>query len=253
MAADFNLEGRVALVTGSARNLGFEIARGFAEAGAKVYINGTNEGRLQEAAEQLAGLGLTVHPALFDVSDEALASQEMERIFAESGRLDILVNNVGIRMREPLDKIGSSELRRMLDIDLVSAFSLSKLAAPLMERGGYGRIINMGSIGGERGRKGDAAYIIVKGGMHAMTKSLCAELGPMGITVNTILPGGFLTAGNENLRSDAMREMFKARMPLGRAGDPAEIAGAAIFLASPASSYVTGIALPVDGGSLATG
>jgi gluconate 5-dehydrogenase len=253
MTASFSLEGRVALVTGSSRNLGFEIARGFAEAGATVYVNGTNESRLQAAIEQLAGLGLAAHAALFDVSNEVLAAEKLDRIFAENGRLDILVNNVGIRMREPLDKISSTELRHMLDIDLVSAFTLSKLAAPLMEKGGYGRIINMGSIGGERGRKGDAAYIIVKGGMSAMTKSLCAELGPIGITVNTILPGGFLTEGNENLRGDTMRQMFKARLPLGRAGDPPEIAGAAIFLASPASSYVTGISLPVDGGSLATG
>lgn len=253
MTGLFSLKGRVALVTGSARNLGFEIARGFAEAGAKVYVNGTHEGRLEAAIEHLSGLGLTVHPALFDVSDEALAASEIARIFAESGRLDILVNNVGIRMREPLEKIGSAELRRMLDVDLVSAFALSKLAAPLMERGGYGRIINIGSVGSERGRKGDAAYIIVKGGMNAMTKSLCAEFGPMGINVNAILPGGFLTEGNENLRSEAMQQMFRTRMPLGRAGDPPEIAGAAIFLASPASSYVTGISLPVDGGSLATG
>jgi len=253
VAADFSLDGRVALVTGSARNLGYEIARGYAEAGARVYVNGTHEGRLQAAIQRLADEGLTVHPALFDVSDETLAAQTLERIFAESGRLDILVNNVGIRMREPLEKIGSAQLRHMLDVDLVSAFTLSKLAAPLMEKGGYGRIINMGSVGGERGRRGDAAYIIVKGGMHAMTKALCAELGPTGITVNAILPGGFLTAGNENLASEQMRQAMKTRMPLGRSGDPPEIAGAAIFLASPASSYVTGIMLPVDGGALATG
>lgn len=253
MAADFSLDGRVALVTGSARNLGFEIARGFAEAGATVYLNGTHEGRLNAAVESLANEGLTAHPALFDVSDEAQAEAAIERIVAEHGRFDILVNNVGIRMREPIEKIGSAELRHMLDVDLVSAFALSKLAAPRMAKSGYGRIINMGSVGGERGRRGDAAYIVVKGGMHAMTKSLCAEFGPMRITVNAILPGGFLTVGNENLATEAMQQMFRTRMPLGRTGNPPEIAGAAIFLASPASSYVTGILLPVDGGSLATG
>jgi len=253
VTADFRLDGRVALVTGSARNLGYEIARGFAQAGAKVYVNGTHEGRLQAAVERLAAEGLTVHPALFDVSDEAHVATELERIVAESGKLDILVNNVGIRMREPIEKIGGAELRHMLDVDLVSAFVLSRLAAPLMAKGGYGRIINMGSVGGERGRRGDAAYIVVKGGMHAMTKALCAEFGPMGITVNAILPGGFLTAGNENLTTEAMRQAMKSRMPLGRSGDPPEIAGPAIFLASPAASYVTGILLPVDGGALATG
>jgi len=253
VAADFRLDGRVALVTGSARNLGYEIAKGYAQAGATVYVNGTSKDRLEAAVEQLASEGLTVHPALFDITEEVLAASEIERIAAETGRLDILVNNVGVRMREPLDKIGGAELRHMLDVDLVAAFTLSKLVAPHMEKAGYGRIINMGSVGGERGRKGDAAYIIVKGGMHAMTKALCAELGPMGITVNAILPGGFLTIGNENLASEAMQQAIKARMPLGRSGEPHEIAGAAIFLASPAANYITGILLPVDGGALATG
>ena len=253
MAIDFRLDGRVALVTGSARNLGYEIARGFAEAGAIVYINGTDAGRLQAAVERLADDGLNVRPALFDVSDEEAAAAQIERIFADNGRLDILVNNVGIRMREPIGKIGSSDLRRMLDVHVVAAFDLSKRVAPLMSRGGYGRIINLGSVGGERGRRKDAAYIIAKGGLHAMTKALCAEFGPVGITVNAILPGGFLTIGNENLGSDAMREAMKTRMPLGRSGEPPEIAGAAIFLASAAAGYITGILLPVDGGALATG
>ena len=155
-------------------------------------------------------------------------------------------------MREPLASIGSDELRHMLNVDLVSAFSLAKLAAPIMARGGYGRIINISSVAAMRGRRGDAAYIIAKGGMNAMTRSLAAEFGPMGITCNAIMPGGFLTETNENLKSPAMQQMFKERMPLGRAGEPPEIAGPAVFLASPAASYVTGICLPVDGGTLAT-
>jgi gluconate 5-dehydrogenase len=253
MLEEFSLAGRVALVTGSTRGLGFEIARGMAAAGARVYVNGTNAERLKRAVERLAALGVTAHPACFDVSDEPLAASTIERIFAESGRLDILVNNVGIRMREPLEKIGGAELRRMLEVDLVSAFSLAKLAAPLMARGGYGRIINISSVAALRGRQGDAAYIIAKGGMNAMTRSLAAEFGPLGVTCNAIMPGGFLTEANENLRTPAMQQMFRTRMPLGRAGDPPEIAGPAVFLASPAASYVTGICLPVDGGSLAAG
>jgi gluconate 5-dehydrogenase len=140
----------------------------------------------------------------------------------------------------------------MLDVDLIAAFALAKLAAPRMAAGGYGRIINMSSTAAERGRVGDAAYIIVKGGMNAMTKTLAAEFGPMGITCNAIMPGGFLTEANENLRAPAMQQMFKTRMPLGRAGDPPEIAGPAVFLASRAASYVTGALLAVDGGALAT-
>lgn len=253
MLDEFRLDGRVAVVTGSARGLGFEIARGMAAAGARVYINGSNEERLQAAAERLERLGVDVATACFDVTDESLATQFLGRLVAENGRLDILVNNVGVRMREPLEHIGSAELRRMLDVDLVSAFALAKLAAPIMGKGAYGRIINVSSIAALRGRAGDAAYIIVKGAMNAMTRSFAAEFGPLGITCNALMPGGFLTETNENLKSPEMAQMFKTRMPLGRAGNPPEIAGPAVFLASPAASYVTGVCLPVDGGALATG
>ena len=253
MLNQFDLSGRVALITGSARGLGFEIARGMAVAGARVYVNGTSPERLQRAIARLRDYGLPAFPACFDVTDEAAASEAIDRIVAEAGRLDILVNNVGIRMREPLAMIGSEELRQMLNVDLVSAFSLARLVAPIMAAGGYGRIINMSSVAALRGRRGDAAYITAKGGMNAMTRSLAAELGPMGITCNAIMPGGFLTEGNENLKTPAMQQVFKERMPLGRAGEPPEIAGPAIFLASSAASYVTGICLPVDGGALATG
>lgn len=252
MSGDFRLEGRVALVTGSARGLGFEVARGMAAAGAQVFVNGTNEQRLQNAIERLEGLGLRACPACFDVTDETLAVMWIKKIFSETGRFDILVNNVGVRMREPLQNIGSDELRHMLNVDLVSAFSLAKLAAPLMTTGGYGRIINISSVAAERGRAGDAAYIIVKGGMNAMTRSLAAEFGPSGITCNAIMPGGFLTESNENLKTPAMQEMLKTRIPLGRAACPSEIAGPAVFLASSAASYVTGVCLAVDGGVLAT-
>jgi len=253
MLQEFSLEGRIALITGSARGLGFEIARGMAVSGAKVYINGTSEDRLQRAVHRLEAAGASAAPLCFDVTDETMAAAAIERITMETGRLDVLVNNVGVRMREPLDKIGSAELRSMLDVDLVSAFTLAKLAAPHMAKGGYGRIINISSIAAQRGRAGDAAYIIVKGGMNAMTRSLAAEFGPYGITCNAIMPGGFLTETNENLKTPAMQEMFRTRMPLGRAGNPPEIAGPAVFLASPAASYVTGICLAVDGGALATG
>ena len=253
MLQQFALDGRVALVTGSARGLGFEIARGMAEAGARVYVNGTDEGRLRQAVERLAADGVQAYPCRFDVTDEALASASIDRIAAECGRFDILVNNVGIRMREPLEAIGSAQLRHMLDIDLIATFALAKLAAPHMASGGYGRIVNISSIAALRARRNDAAYIVVKGAMNAMTRSLAAEFGPLGITCNALMPGGFLTETNEHLKDPAAREMFKARMPLGRAGEPPEIAGPAVFLASPAASYVTGVCLAVDGGALATG
>lgn len=252
MLQQFELTGRVALVTGSARGLGFEMARGMAAVGARVYINGTNEERLAGAVGRLQALGIEVLPACFDVSDEGAAKAWIERIHAESGRFDILVNNVGIRMREPLEAIGADELRHMLDVDLVASYTLAKLAAPLMEQGGYGRIINVSSVAAQRARRGDAAYIIAKGGMNAMTRALAAEFGPMGITCNALMPGGFLTETNEHLKSPEARASFKGRMPLGRAGEPPEIAGPAVFLASEAASYVTGVCFAVDGGASAT-
>ncbi len=244
----FDLEGRVALVTGSARGLGFEIARGLLEAGAVVFVNGTNAENLNRAVERLQPFGDKVRSCRFDVSDESRSTEAVQHIFETAGRLDILVNNVGIRMREPLEKIGSAELRHMLDVDLVSAFSLSKTAAPLMAKGGYGRIVNISSVAALRGFRGDSAYIIVKGAMNAMTRSLAAEFGPSGVNCNAIMPGGFLTESNQHFHSSPRRETFKA-LPLGRPGDPSEIAGAAVFLASPAASYITGICMAVDGGA----
>ena len=252
MLQQFELTGRVALVTGSARGLGFEIARGMAAVGARVYVNGTNSERLQAAVARLKELDVEVHPACFDVSDDAVAKDWIERFYGENGRLDILVNNVGIRMREPLAAIGPDQLRHMLNVDLVAAYSLARLAAPLMEQGGYGRIINVSSLAAQRARRNDAAYIIAKGGMNSMTLALAAEFGPMGITCNALMPGGFLTETNEHLKSPEMRASFKQRMPLGRAGEPPEIAGPAVFLASAAASYVTGVCFAVDGGVSAT-
>lgn len=219
-----------------------------ADAGARVFINGTNEANLQSALDRFEPKNAKVEAVRFDVSDEVHAREAIERIASEHGRFDILVNNVGVRMREPLEKIGNDELRHMLNVDLVSAFSLSKLAAPFMAQGGYGRIMNISSVAALRGFRNDAAYIIAKGGMNAMTRALAAEFGPSGITCNGIMPGGFLTESNSHFNASPRREMFKA-MPLGRPGDPSEIAGAAVFLASPAASYVTGICMAVDGGA----
>ena len=247
MLEPFSLEGRVALVTGSARGLGFEIARGMLAAGARVFINGTNDANLQSALGRLTEFGSRVQAKCFDVSDEAASEEAVGAIHSENGRLDILVNNVGIRMREPIEKIGSEDLRRMLDVDLVSAYALSKLCAPLMAEGGYGRIINISSVAALRGFKGDAAYIIVKGAMNAMTRSFAAEFGPL-VTCNAIMPGGFSTESNPHFKDSPRREMFKG-LALGRPGDPSEIAGPAVFLASPVASYVTGLCMAVDGGA----
>jgi gluconate 5-dehydrogenase len=250
----FDLTGRVAFVTGSARGLGFEIARAFSEAGATVYINGTDPGRLAEAQARLRQDGVTVEALAVDVSDEAAATKAIDDIVAAQGRFDILVNNVGLRLREPIERIGADDMSAMLDTNVVAAFALAKHAMPLMARGGYGRIVNISSIAGERARVGDLAYIVAKGAMNALTLGLAAECGPYGITCNAILPGTFHTETNHAaFTAPGMPEWFKARVPLQRPGQPAEIGGAAVFLASPAASYVTGVLLRVDGGYIAAG
>lgn len=250
----FDLKGRVALVTGAVRGLGLEIARAFGEAGARVYINGSDQSRAEFAAERLRKENLDVLPMVFDVADEAAGDAALSELFARQGRLDILVNNVGARFRKPIEKIGSAELAKMLDINLIAAFVLSKRCAAMMIPGQYGRIINISSTAGQRGRTGDAAYIISKGGLNALTRALAAEYGPHGITCNTIVAGTFLTETNEGrFTSESALQWFQNRVLLQRAGQPPEIAGAALFLASPAASYVTGITLPVDGGYLIAG
>jgi len=254
MLESFGLDGRVALVTGAARGLGLEIARALARAGATVYINGTNEDRLLTAVQRLQTEGLSVKPALFDVSKEDLAEAALARIFSDEGRFDILFNNVGARLREPLDRIDRADMARLFDVNVLPAFSMSKQAAAMMAKGGYGRIINISSTASERGRSGDLAYITVKGATNAMTRAMAAEFAPTGITCNAILPGPFLTETNEEAFSaPGMKEWFHTRVLLQRPGKPLEISGAAVFLASPAASFVTGISLPVDGGYLAAG
>ena len=254
MLKNFCLDGRVALVTGSARGLGLEIAHALAQAGAKVYINGTDRGRLEAAAHRLRDHDCTVFPAPFDVSNEHESQTALDGIFAETGRIDILVNNVGARLRRSLDEIGRAEMAELFNVNVLSAFSLSKRAAALMANGRYGRIINISSVAAERGRAGDLAYITVKGAMNAMTRGLAAEFAPDGITCNAILPGPFLTETNEAaFDAPAMQDWFRDRILLQRPGDPPEIGGAAVFLASPSASFVTGVMLPVDGGYLAAG
>jgi gluconate 5-dehydrogenase len=251
MKVSFDLSGRVALVTGAARGLGFEIARALGGAGARVYVNGSDKGRAEEAVARLKAENIQAFPAVFDVADEAAGNAVLDDIFAREGRFDIIVNNVGVRFRESLDKITSADLRRLFDPNLIAAFTLSKRAAGMMAKGGYGRIINISSVAAQRGRPSDAAYIMAKGAMNSMTIALAAELGPLGITCNAIMPGTFATETNKAaFESDFARNFFKTRVLLQRPGEPWEIGGAALFLASPAASFITGILMPVDGGHL---
>jgi len=245
----FSLAGQVALVTGSARGLGHSIARAMAGSGAHVLLNGRNAPALDAAVRALQADGLAVSALPFDVADDDAVEQAFARIEAEFGRLDILVNNVGARNRKTLQAMTPAEIRALIDTDLVAGMLLAKRAAALMARHGHGRLIAVTSVVGELARAGDAVYPAAKQGLTGMMRALAMEYAPLGITSNAIAPGTFATETNAAMVADpVVGGKVAARNPMGRWGEPDEIAGAAVFLASPAASYVNGHVLVVDGG-----
>jgi gluconate 5-dehydrogenase len=245
----FRLNGRVALVTGSSAGIGYALARGLARAGARVVLNGRDSGRLETAARELRAEGLKVAEAAFDVTDRPAVTGGVERIEREIGPLAVLINNAGIQRRAPLEEFKDSDWQDVMRTNLDSAFIVGQTVARHMIPRRVGSIINICSVNSELGRPTIAPYTATKGGLKMLTKGMAVDWGKYGIRVNGIGPGYFKTELNKPLYTN---EQFSAwltgRTPLGRWGNVDELVGAAIYLASDASSFVTGHILYVDGG-----
>ena len=249
----FDLTGRTALVTGSSTGLGRAIARGLAEAGAAVALNGRDAGRLDATVEAFRTAGLTAHGYRFDVTSEREVNDAVARIESEAGPLDILVNNAGIQRRAPILEMSAATWNEVIAANLTSVFLVGKAVAKGMVARRRGKIINIASLTSEVARETIAPYTAAKGGVRQLTKTMCVEWAPHNIQVNAIGPGYFVTELNEALLADAEFDAWvRARTPAGRWGEPEELVGASVFLASSASDFVNGQTIYVDGGTLAS-
>src|SRR4051812_20659263 len=246
----FRLDGRRALVTGGSKGLGRIIAEALAEAGASVAIVSRTLSQCDEAA---AAIRTATGRQTWSFAADVTAADEMEQlarqIEADAGPIDILVNNAGLNIRGPVDSLSESDWDAVLDVNLKAPWLLARRFAPPMAQRGWGRIIQMGSILSAIGIAGRTPYASSKAGLIGLTRTLAMEFAPRSVTVNAICPGVFATDMNRPLMDDPKKYAeFVAKIPLGRWGEPHELAGAAVFLASDAACYVTGTTLYVDGG-----
>ena len=252
-ANTFRLDGRLALITGSSTGIGLALARGLGQAGAKLVLNGRDAARLAAAQQLLAAEGLTAHARAFDVCDAAAVEAAVASIESEIGAIDILVNNAGMTRRAPFHDMPSADWQTILRTNVESVFCVGQIVARRMVARGRGRIINTCSVQSELGRPGTAAYAASKGAVKMLTKGMAIDLGPHGINVNGIGPGYFKTDLTASLAADASFNAWLInRTPMRRWGDVQELAGAAVFLASEASTFVNGHVLYVDGGVTAS-
>ena len=254
----FSLEGKVALVTGAAYGIGFAIAEGLAGAGAKIAFNCRGQEHMDKALAAYAEKGIEAKGYICDVTKEDEVAKMIADIKADLGSVDILVNNAGIIKRIPMHEMSSEDFRQVVDIDLTAAFIMSKAVLPDMMEKKSGKIINICSMMSELGRETVSAYAAAKGGLKMLTKNIASEYGQYNIQCNGIGPGYIATPQTAPLRerqADGSRHPFDsfiiAKTPAERWGDPEDLMGAAVFLASEASDFVNGHILYVDGGILA--
>lgn len=250
----FSLKGKVALVTGGTHGLGMAMAEGLALAGAELVITGTTPDKMDNALKHYEDKGFKATGCLFDVTDEKEAEKFVNQIIAKHGKIDILVNNAGIIKREPAVSMQVSDFRKVIDVDLVGPFIMSQLVVKDMIQRKEGKIINICSMMSELGRNSVSAYAAAKGGLKMLTRNLATEWAPHNIQVNGIGPGYFATSQTAPIRVDGnpFNDFIIQRTPAGRWGDPSDLAGTAVFLASKASDFINGQVIYVDGGILAT-
>ena len=254
----FSLEGKVALVTGASHGIGFAIAKGLGLAGAKIAFNVRREEVLAKAVADYKAAGVDAKGYVCDVTDEKAVAELVAKVENDLGVIDILVNNAGIIKRIPMCEMSVEEFREVVDIDLNAPFIMSKAVIPAMIKKGHGKIINVCSMMSELGRETVSAYAAAKGGLKMLTKNICAEFGGHNIQCNGIGPGYIATPQTAPLREkqpDGSRHPFDqfiiSKTPAARWGDPDDLIGPTVFLASDASNFVNGHILYVDGGILA--
>jgi gluconate 5-dehydrogenase len=245
MTSPFDLTGRVALITGAYRGLGFAIARGMADAGATVVLNGRKRHELEKAAQSLPGADIE----MFDVTRRDAITEGVSEVVGRHGRIDILVNNAGIQRRGPFHEFPQQDWDDIIATNLTAPFVVSQAVLPGMMERKHGKIIHIASLMSDLARPTVVPYTAAKGGVRQLTRGMAIELAPHNIQVNAIAPGYFATEMNRALIDNQEFDAWvKKRTPAGRWGEPPEIAGLAVFLASHAADYMTGQVLVMDGG-----
>jgi gluconate 5-dehydrogenase len=255
MLEQFSLKGRVALITGGTHGLGMAMAIGLGKAGARLVINGhSSQEKIDRALEAYRREGIEAYGYLFDVTDEKAVDRQVDQIESDVGPIDILVNNAGIIKRIPLVDMSLADWEQVIRTDLTGVFIVSRQVVKGMIERGEGKIINICSMMSELGRNTVGAYAAAKGGLKMLTRNMATEWAPHNIQVNGIGPGYFATSQTAPIRVEGhpFNDFIVQRTPAGRWGDPADLAGAAVFLASSASNFVNGQIIYVDGGILAT-